>query len=223
MTSNAGHRQRLRKRFIEAGLDGFLDYEVIELLLTLGTPRKDCKQMAKKAIKKFKNLQGVLDASPDELHQIKGIGPTNYFGLKLFQSVSERYKKSKIFKKNILNTPKSVADYLQSKLGRIKKEYFMVLSLNSRNNLIKASEVSIGTLNANLVHPREVFQEAIYAHAVQIILAHNHPSGDLEPSEEDIEITKRLVEAGKILGIEVVDHIIVSKNGFQSLKEKDLI
>ena len=219
----AGHRKRLRTRFLEAGFDGFLDYEVVELLLTLGTPRKDCKQMAKKAIKKFEGLQRVLDASPEELQQVEGIGLANIFGLKLFQAVSERYRKEKIFKKIPLTSPEAVASYLREKLGRKKKEYFVVLSLDSRNNLIKISDVSIGTLNANLVHPREVFKEAILAHAAQIILAHNHPSGNPEPSPEDVALTRRLEEAAKIFGIELLDHIIVTKDAFSSLKEQNLI
>jgi len=221
--TGAGHRERLRTKFLEAGLDGFLDYEVVELLLTLGTPRKDCKQSAKEVIKIFGSLQGVLDASPEELQQVRGIGPSNIFGLKLFQTISERYQKGRVLKKKPLGSPKTVAGYLKEKLGREKREYFVILSLDSRNNLIKISDVSVGILNANLVHPREVFIEAILAHAAQVILAHNHPSGDPEPSEDDLEITKKLVESGKILGIEVLDHIIISKNGFLSLKEKNLI
>ncbi len=218
-----GHRSRLRKRFLQAGLDGFLDYEIVELLLTLATPRKDCKPMAKEAIKKFGSLQGVLDASPEELQQIKGIGPNNIFGIKLFQALSEQYAKEKIPKKVLLNSPESVVAYLQKKFGREKKEHFTILTLDARNNLIKISNVSVGTLNANLVHPREVFKEAIQANAASVILAHNHPSGDPEPSEDDLEVTKRLVEAGKILGIEVLDHIIIAKTGFMSFKEKNLI
>lgn len=222
-SATAGHRGRLRKRFLEAGLDGFLDYEVVELLLTLGTPRRDCKQLAKEAIKKFGGLREVLDTSPEELQQIKGIGPKNIFGLKLFQAVSERYQKGKILNKKPLDSSRAVVDYLREKLGKEKKEYFVVLSLDSRNNLIKISDVSVGILDSNLVHPREVFQEAILFHAAQVILAHNHPSGDLEPSEEDLAITKRLVKAGKILGIEVIDHIIVTINDFLSFKQKNLI
>lgn len=221
--ASAGHRERLRIKFIEAGLDGFLDYEVVELLLTLGVPRKDCKQLAKEAIKKFGNLQGVLDGSPEELQQIKGIGPHNIFGLKLFQAVSERYRKGKILKKDLLDSPEAVVDYLREKLGRKKKEYFAILSLDSGSNLIKISDISIGILNASLVHPREVFKEAILAHAARVILAHNHPSGDPKPSEDDLITTKRLVESGKILGIEVADHIIITKTGFISFKDKNLI
>lgn len=218
-----GHRKRLRNRFLQDGLDGFLDYEIVELLLTLGTPRKDCKQMAKQAIRKFGGLRQVLDTFPEELQQIKNIGPENFFGLKLFQAISERYAKERIPKKTPLTSPKLVADYFREKLGREKKEYFAIISLDSRNNVIKMSNISIGTLNANLVHPREVFKEAIQLSASQVILVHNHPSGDPEPSEDDLDITKRLAEAGKILGIEVVDHIIITKNKVFSFKEKKLI
>ncbi len=220
---NAGHRKRLRDRFLQSGLNGFLDYEIVELLLTLGTPRKDCKQMAKEAIKKFGGLAGVLDASLEELQQIKGIGPFNAFGVKLFQAVSERYAKEKILKKVLLNSPQAVVKYLREKFGREKKEHFVILSLDSRNNLIRENTISVGTLNANLVHPREVFKEAIDARAASIIVAHNHPSGDPEPSEDDLTITKRLIEAGKIMGIDVLDHIIITKTKVFSFKENKLI
>lgn len=223
LPKTAGHRQRLRDRFLQGGLDGFLDYEIIELLLTLGTPRRDCKQIAKEAVRKFKGLRGVLDVSPEELQQVKGIGPMNVFGLKLFQAISERYAKEKIPKKISLTSPKAVADYFRKKLGREKKEHFSILLLDSRNNLIKISDISVGTLNASLVHPREIFSEALKQNAASIILVHNHPSGDPEPSEDDLEITKRIVEAGKIMGIDVLDHVIISKTKVFSFKEKKLI
>ena len=179
--------------------------------------------MAKEAIKKFRGLRGVLDASFVELQQLKGIGPLNAFGIKLFQAVAEHYAKKKIPKKISLTSPEAVVKYLQEKFGREKKEHFFILSLDTRNNLIKEHTISVGTLNANLVHPREVFKEAIDARAVSVIVAHNHPSGDQEPSEDDLIITKRLVQAGKIVGIDVADHIIVSKTGFFSFLEKKLI
>lgn len=118
---NAGHRKRLRDRFLQSGLDGFLDYEIIELLLTLGTPRKDCKQEAKVAIKQFKGLRGVLDASLDELQVIKGIGPSNAFGIKLFQSISERYAREKLPIKISLASPQKVADYFVKNLEEKRK------------------------------------------------------------------------------------------------------
>ncbi|MFH0803626.1 MAG: DNA repair protein RadC [Candidatus Tagabacteria bacterium] len=223
LNKGIGHRKRLRERFLQGGLEGFLDYEIVELLLTLGTPQKDCKQMAKQAIKKFGSLRDVLDASIEELQKIKGIGPSNAFGIKLFQTISERYAKEKISKKIPLTSPEAVADYLRKKLGREKKEHFLILSLDSRSNLIRENIVSVGTLNANLVHPREVFKEAVDNRAASIIIAHNHPSGDPEPSEDDLTITKRLTEAGKIMGIDVLDHIIITKTKVFSFKEKGLI
>lgn len=219
----AGHRRRLRERFLQSGLDGFLDYEIVELLLTLGTPMKDCKQMAKSAIKMFGGLRGVLDASLDELQQIKGIGPSNAFGTKLFQAVSERYAKERIPEKIMLDSSKAVAEFLQKSIGREKKEHFVMLSLDSRNNLIKDTNISVGSLNASIVHPREVFKEAIRSSAAQIIIAHNHPSENPDASPEDVALTRRLGEAAKIIGIELLDHIIVTRNKFSSLKELGLM
>lgn len=218
----AGHRKRLRERFLQLGFDGFLNYEIVELLLTLGTPMKDCKQMAKEAINKFKGLQGVLDASIEELQEIDGIGPSNAFGIKLFQAVSKQYAKGKIPTKTLLDSPEAVVAYLREKIGREKKEHFVILYLDTRNKLID-DDVSIGTINASIVHPREVFKKVIRANSAQVIVGHNHPSGDPEPSEEDIQITKRLAEAGKLLGIELIDHVIVCPGGHLSLREHGLI
>lgn len=218
-----GHRKRLRVRFLQSGLDGFLDYEIVELLLTLGTPRKDCKQLAKQAIKEFGGLRGVLDASLEDLQKINGIGPSNVFGIKLFQAVSERIAKEHLPEKIMLNSSKAVANFLQKSIGREKKEHFVLLSLDAHNCLIKISNISIGSLNSNIVHPREVFKEAIQSFAAQIIIAHNHPSEDPEASPEDVALTRRLEEAAKIFGIELLDHIIVTKDKFYSLKEQNLM
>lgn len=219
----SGHRSRLRTKFLTSGLEGFHDYEIVELLLTLGTPRKDCKQMAKEAIRKFRGLRGVLDASLFELQKINGIGPSNGFGLKLFQAVSERYAKEQIAKRINLNSSQAVADYLKKSIGRKKKEHFVMLLLDARNYLIKISKISIGSLNASIVHPREVFKEAIQFSAAQIIIAHNHPSDNPEASPEDVAMTRRLEEGAKIMGIDLIDHIIVTKDKFFSLKEYNLM
>ena len=216
VNKNLGHRQRLRQKFIEAGLSGFLDYEIVELLLTLGTPRRDCKQMAKDAIKVFGSLANVLDATTQDLTKIKGIGPSNAFGIKLMGAVSEIYSKQKLEVGMRLDNQQRVFSYLKKKIGNKKKEHFVILCFDTRNKLI-FEDVSVGTLNASLVHPREVFYKAIQNSASHIIVAHNHPSGDCTPSEEDKQTTKRLVEAGKIIGITVVDHIIVTKNNCCSI------
>ncbi len=222
LQSFKGHRKRLREKFLEAGLGGFLDYEIIELLLTLGTPRKDCKQSAKDAIEKFKSLKGVLDADVSELSAISGIGPSNVLGIILFRAISERYSKGKISPKILLNSSKLVAEYLQTKIGNKKEEHFMILYFDTRNKLVN-EEISIGTLNASLVHPREVFKKAIKDNVAQIIIAHNHPSGDSKPSEEDMSTTKRLIEAGKLVGISIIDHLIITSGGYFSFKENGIV
>lgn len=213
-----GHRKRLRERFLQSGLDGFADYEIIELLLTLNTPRKDCKSIAKEAIKKFEGIVGVLDAPIDELMQIDGIGPSNAIGVKIFQNILEIYAKEKIREKKNLDNPKMLFEFLKEKIGKEEKEHFAILFFDTRNNL-SDSIISIGSLNASIVHPREVFNDAVLKKASHVIVAHNHPSGDPTPSAEDINTTERLVEAGKILGISVSDHMIVTKNNYYSFAE----
>jgi DNA repair protein RadC len=223
LPKGAGHRGRLRDRFLQSGLDGFLDYEIVELLLTLGTPRKDCKQLAKAAIKKYNGLRGVLDTSLDELQIIKGIGPSNAFGIKLFQAMAARYAKEQLSDKISLTSPQAVANYLKETLGREKKEHFVILLLDPQNKLIHLESISVGTVNEALVHPREVFEPAIRRLATKVIIAHNHPSGELEPSDEDLRLTQRLVSVGAIIDIPVVDHVIISSRGYFSLKQKRLL
>lgn len=214
-----GHRKRLREKFLHSSLIGFHDHEIIELLLTLGTPRKDCKLMAKEALAKFGSLNAVLDAPVEELTKVRGIGPSNVFGLKLSQAVSEVYQKKKLENSFKLDSPENIYYYLKEKIGKEIKEHFIILFFDTQNKLI-IDDVSTGTLNASLVHPREVFNKAIRHNASHVVVAHNHPSGDHAPSKEDIETTKRLVQAGNIIGITLVDHIVVSKNGYTSLRVK---
>jgi len=218
----AGHRKRLRDRFLQSRFDGFLDYEIIELLLTLTTPRRDCKDMAKEAIKKFGGLRGVLDANDEDLQKIEGIGPSNLLGIKIFCSLFERYEKEKVSENLSLDSPHLVVDFFKRHIGLDNKEHFVILYIDSRNKLI-VDDVSVGTLDSSLVHPREVFKKAILASAAQCIVAHNHPSGDPKPSSQDVAITRQLVDASKIIGIELVDHIIVTKDKFSSLKELNLL
>ena len=215
--SNAGHRSRLREKFLKNGIDSFLDYEVLELLLTLGTPRKDCKQIAKDLLKKYKNINSVFDSNIEELQQIKGIGPSNAFGIKLFQEIAEKYYKTKIDSKISLESPVKIFEFLRFKIGNDKKENLVVLFFDTKNNLI-VKKVSVGTLNANISHPREIFNSAIINNASHIVIAHNHPSGNPSPSAEDIDNTKKLVEASKIIGIPIIDHIIICRNDYYSFK-----
>ncbi len=150
------------------------------------------------------------------------MGQSNAFGIKLFQAVSERYAKEQLPNTISLTSPQKVAEYLQEKIGREKKEHFMVISLNAQNQLIDAQNISIGTLNSSLIHPREVFVYAIKNFSTSVILAHNHPSGNLTPSKEDVQVSNSLIRVGKIVGIEVLDHLIISSKGYISMKSLGL-
>ena len=209
-----GHRKRLRERFIKSGLKGFHDYEIIELLLTLGSPRKDCKQQAKEAIKKFKTLRGVLEAPPEELQQIDGIGSHSAFGIKLAQEVAREFLKEKIVDKPIYKSAQEIFDYLYHSMRDLKKELFKVIYLNSQNQIAEAVDLFEGTVNSSSVSPREVIEGAIKCNAVSLIFVHNHPSGSPEPSANDKQLTRDLVYAGQIMRIKVLDHIIIGDNRY---------
>ena len=220
---DAGHRKRLRERFQKSGLAGFHDYEVVELLLTLGTPRSDCKGEAKEALKKFKSLKGVLEASPERLKEIKGLGPKNIFGLGLVREAATLYLKEKAKEKPLTASPRAVVDYLRQSMAGLRKEIFQVLYLNNANRVIESETLFTGTVDQAAVHPREVVASALRRNASRLIFAHNHTAGTLKPSREDIEITARLKEACATVGIEVLDHIIIGSGGYFSLKEHNLI
>ncbi|MBN2466572.1 MAG: hypothetical protein JXD19_00335, partial [Deltaproteobacteria bacterium] len=156
-----GHRKRLREKFLKSGLGGFHDYEIIELLLTVGTPRKDCKAQAKAAIKKFKTLRGTLEASPDELQEIKGIGPHNVFGIKLVQEVARKFLKEKVMEKPLCSSSRAVFDYLYHAMRDLKKEVFKVIFLDGKNRIIEIEDLFEGTLNSSPVYPREIIKRAL--------------------------------------------------------------
>jgi len=222
--SQEGHRKRLREKFIRSGVSGFHDYEIVELLLTLGTPRKNCKQQAKESIKKFKSLKGVLEAPMEKLQEIDGIGHHNAFGIKLFQEISERYLKERIIGKKIkLKSSKEVYDYLFQSMQKNEKEIFKVLFLDAKNRLINTEDLFEGTLNSSIVYPREIMKKAINYNAVSLIFVHNHPSGNPEPSQSDKNITKNLVNAGKVMQIKILDHIIIGDNKYFSFADDGLI
>jgi len=221
--TNQGHRKRLREKFLKSGLDGFNDYEIVELLLSLGTPRKDCKQPAKEAIQAFKTLRGVLEATPDELQKINGIGAHSAFGIKLVQEVAREYLKAKILDKPFYNSSQEVFDYLYHSMRGLKKEVFKVIYLNSRNQIIDTVDLSEGTVNSSSVSTREVIDVAIKQNAASIIFIHNHPSGNPEPSVSDRELTRELVHAGKIMRLNVLDHIIIGNDRYYTFAGDGLI
>ena len=180
---NLGHRKRLREKFIQSGLASFHDYEIVELLLSLGTPRRDCKPPAKEAIRRFKTLRGVLEAPPEELQEIDGIGPHNAFGIRLVQEVAREFLKERLRDRPVYGSAREVFDYLYHSMRDLKKETLKALYINSQNQIIDTADFPIGTVNASSVSPREVIEGAIRHSAVSLILVHNHPSGNPEPSK----------------------------------------
>ena len=221
--SNKGHRQRLREKFLKSGLDGFHDYEIIELLLTLGTPRTDCKQPAKDALKKFGSLKAVLEGNSKDLKEIKGIGDHNVFGLKLTQDVARRYLADRIVDMDYIRSSEDVLDYLRHNLRDKSKEVFMIIYLNGRNQILKMEKLFEGTLNTSAVYPREVVKRALENDASALVLVHNHPSGNSSPSQDDLTITKKLKDAVKSIDIYIHDHLIIAGNDVYSFADHGLI
>ncbi len=219
----AGHRKRLRERFLAAGLAGFHDYEVIELLLTLATPRKDCKKAAKAALQRFKTLQGVLEASPGELVKVDGIGPANILGIRLIKAVADRFLKEKILTKDPVKNAREVFDYLYYNMKDKDRERFKVIYLDARNKILAAETLFEGTLTSGAVYPREVIRQALEHRAAAVIFAHNHPSGDPNPSPEDVAITRQLLFACKIVGITVHEHLVIGDNRYFSFADQGYI
>ena len=218
-----GHRKRLRERFIKSGLTGFADYEVVELLLSLGTPRKDCKPQAKEAIRRFKNLRGVLSASTDELQQIKGIGPHSAFGIKLMQDVAREYLREQIIDKPVFKSSQEIFDYLYHSMRDLKKEVFKVLYLTSQNQIIDTADLFKGTIDSAAIAPREILEQALAHNAAALIFAHNHPTGVCEPSKSDKDITRDLVFAAATVQIKILDHLIIGNNRYYSFAGDGLI
>jgi DNA repair protein RadC len=221
--THEGHRKRLRDRFLKSGLTGFYDYEIVELLLSLGTPRKDCKPAAKEAIKKFQTLRGVLEAPVAELQQIKGVGAHSAFGIKLVQEVAREFLRARMLEKPFYRSSQEVFDYLYHAMRGLKKEVFKVLYLSSQNQIIDMVDLSEGTVNSSSVSPREVIEGAIKNNASALIFVHNHPSGAVEPSSSDKGLTRELVYAGRIMRLKVLDHIIIGDNRYYSFAGEGLI
>lgn len=218
-----GHRKRLREKFLRSGLGGFHDYEIIELLLTLGSPRRDCKQQAKEVIRRFKTLRGALSASPEELQEIEGIGPHSAFGVKLVREVAAEFLRQKIIDKPVYKTGREIFDYLYLSMRDLKNELFKVLYLNGQNQIIDIVDLFEGTVNTSSVYPREIMKAAIKQDAVSVVFVHNHPSGDPAPSRYDKEVTRELVFAGNIMRIRVLDHIIIGNDRYYSFAGQGLI
>ncbi len=215
--------ERPRERLQKLGVDALSAQEILSLILGRGIAGESVMVTAQRLLSRFGNLKGIASASIEELSQVKGIGIAKASQIKASFELANRLEGySESGDKPVVKTPDDVAGLVKSRLRDKKKEHFLALLLDTRNKLIKVSEISIGSLDTSIVHPREVFKEAIAASAASMIFVHNHPSGDPEASDDDIKLTKRLAEAGEIVGIDVLDHIIIGDKKYLSLKREGL-
>jgi DNA repair protein RadC len=210
--------ERPRERLLRLGAEALSSPELLALIIGRGVSKRSVMTIAQELYIKFGSIRAIGEATIEELSLIKGVGTAKATQLKAAFELAKRQEleTENGFEGMDIKNPQSVVKAIRACIKDMKKEHFMLMILNTRNKIIRIENISVGTLNASLVHPREVFNKAIAHTASAVIVAHNHPSGDTEPSEEDVRITRRLIEAGKILGIEVLDHIIIGKHSAQS-------
>lgn len=218
-----GHRDRLRERFAGDGGETMPDYELLELVLFQIIPRRDVKPLAKQMIARFGSFAETLAAPPEQLQEFTGMGEASATALKVLYAAAKRMGKQTILNRSVLNHQQAVIDYCRTAMAYEAKEQFRILFLNNKNILIADEVQQVGTVNHTPVYPREVIKRALELSATALILVHNHPSGDPTPSRDDIEMTKKLREAGKALGVAIHDHIIMARNGHISFSEAGLL
>lgn len=218
----SGHRKRLKERFSLAS-SSFAEYELLELILFWSNPRKDVKPLAKELLNTFGTISKLIHADSSKFADIQGVTQATLCNFLLIKEILRRVLKTKIESENVLSSWASVIDYLQVTMGHNQIENFRILFLNKKNILIADELQEVGTLDQTPVYPREVVKRALFHEASSIILVHNHPSGNSDPSKADINLTNRIVEACKSLGIIVHDHVIIAKNSFFSFKSHLLL
>ena len=227
---NQGHRERIKEKFLKNGIDGFAEYEILELLLTYCIPRKDTKPIAKELLNKFKSLDNIFKADFDKLSAIDGLGKNSIVFLKLIGDLPSIIYKDELKNKKLIDretlkilNKDILLNYLRNKIGYEEKEKFYVIYLSSSNEVIEFEENSVGTLDRSSVYPREIYKKVINLNAKSIILAHNHPSDNITPSKSDIELTNEIAKGLKNFGALLIEHIIITKNSYFSFLEEGLI
>lgn len=218
-----GHRERLRQRLLTGGAEALADYEVLEYLLYAAIPRGDTKPIAKALLAQFGSLNGVLNADPKAMQRVKGVGESSAAALKAVATAARRMARGEIVKKPVLSSWQALIDYLTTDMAHLTVERVRILYLDTKNRLIEDHHLGDGSIDEAAIHPREVIRRAMDVGASAMILVHNHPSGSPEPSRADIQITQRIAEAGRLLGVTVHDHVIIGREGHTSLRTKGLI
>lgn len=220
MLREVPQEERPRERMLQYGAGALSHAELLAILLRTGTVSESALRLAGRILSESGGLRSLVDMSKDQLTQIKGIGDAKALQIQAGIELGRRLAKSTFEERVTIRSPKDIADLVSEDLRYLQKEHFVCLFLNTKNHLLAQETLSMGSLNASIVHPREVFRAAIKRSSASIICVHNHPSGDPTPSPEDIQLTHRLVEAGTIIGIEVLDHVIIGDQRFISLKEQ---
>lgn len=212
-----------RERLYQLGPEVLSNKEILAILLRTGTKGENVLELAERILTEAGGLIGLARLSIYELEQFHGIGSAKAAQVKAGLELGKRSISADPTARTVINSPSDVADLVMEEMRNLDREHFRIMHLSTRNNVLGISAVSVGSLNSSIVHPRECFKEAIKRNANSIILLHNHPSGDPSPSREDLDITRRLTEGGKILGIEVLDHVIIGEKRYVSLKEQGII
>ncbi|UOQ46443.1 DNA repair protein RadC [Halobacillus salinarum] len=220
MIKDVPKEERPRERLIELGPSHLSNQELLAILLGSGTKFESVVDLSKRLLVHFEGLLLLKDASVEELRAIRGIGLAKAVLLIAAIELGKRMQQMKPVERYMIRSPEDGADFVMEEMRDLKQEHFICLFLNTKNQVLHRQTIFIGSLNASIVHPREVFKEAVKRSAASIICAHNHPSGDPTPSQEDIHVTRRLQECGKMIGIELLDHLVIGDRKFISLKEK---
>jgi len=218
-----GHRQRLRDKFLEHGLDKFTDDEIIELLLTLATPRRDCKQSARDALKKFGSLRNVLEADLKELTTINGIGSTNAFGIKFIHQITRKFLRERMIEKQALHSSDDVFDYLDYSMKQLPHEEFRIIYLDAGDRIINEETIAVGTATEVPVTPQQIIEKAVKKNSANIMIAHNHPGGNPEPSQADKEMTREVVFTAGMMNLRLREHIIITQDDHFSFSKEGYI
>lgn len=212
-----------RERLHQLGPEALSNKEILAILLRIGSKGENVLELAERILAEAGGLTGLARLSVHELKQVHGIGPAKSAQVKAALELGRRSVSSDPATRPVINSPADVADLVMEEMRSLDREHFRIIHLSTRNNVLGISPISVGSLNSSIVHPRECFKEAIRRNANTIILLHNHPSGDPAPSVEDLDITRRLSEGGRILGIDVLDHVIIGDKRYVSLKEQGVI
>ncbi|MEG2353709.1 MAG: DNA repair protein RadC [Clostridium sp.] len=215
--------ERPQERLLRYGAESLSNSELLAIILRTGIKNENVIQLSSRVIKSQGGLNGLLRSTADDFQTIKGIGVSKTAQILAVAEISKRFRSYKSGEKCTVTKPKDAADLVMEDMKSLNKEILKVIMLNTKNVVLCIRDVSVGSLNSSIVHPREVFIEAVKKSAASIIICHNHPSGNPQPSKEDINITKRLKECGTLLGIELIDHIIIGEGTFVSLKEKGIV